>query len=414
MHKKMIYFLLFLLFVLCLTGCGSTAEKSEEKEYKIYYSNLAGSRLEEKSYHPTADKFDGLLRELLDQYENPPYDDMKCAMPVGVEINGYSMGIDELQVDFNAAYLSISNIQEVLLRASLVKTLVQLPGVLRLTITVDGQPLTDDDGRTVDAMNEDTFIDARGEGINSYHYITLNLYFASAAGDKVVKEMRNVFYSSNMIVEKVIVEQIIRGPVNENLLPVVDTSVKVRNVQIVNNICIIDLNSAFNTVPLEGKTDATASLYAFVNAICDACDVEGVQFEIEGETDVRFRNEISLNQVFKRDADIIEASGLSEPLTEVFLDENGAETATNGAASVMQTEAALEDTGDTVLTNLQPLTETRETDTEQTSDMEETDTEENTDSSLENETEGTSNASLGNSSGGNGIGIDPVLAEDHS
>ena len=38
------------------------------------------------------------------------------AMPDGVEINQCTMGIDEIQVDFNGAYLGISNVQEVLLQ----------------------------------------------------------------------------------------------------------------------------------------------------------------------------------------------------------------------------------------------------------------------------------------------------------
>ena len=201
MAGKRKYLIAFLLLALLLSGCSKSEKAKESKSYTIYYTNLAGTRLEEKSYTPTADRFDGILTELLDQFANPGYSDVVSAMPLGVSINGYTMGVDDLQVDFNAAYLGISNVQEILLRAGIVKTLVQLPGVARVKVTVDGQPLTDSDGREVTAMNEDSFIDSRDEGINSYHYVTLNLYFSNASGDKVVKEMRNVFYSSNLIME---------------------------------------------------------------------------------------------------------------------------------------------------------------------------------------------------------------------
>lgn len=318
--------LLLLLALLCLCGCGKKKDAKEEKEYTVYYTNLEGTRLEGKSYQPVSDRFDGILSELLTEYQNPQYTDVAGAIPLGVSINGCAMGIDELVVDFNAAYLGISNIQEVLLRASLVKTLVQLPGVVRVRFTVDGQPLTDSDGREVAAMNEDTFIDTQGEGINSYHYVTLNLYFSNAAGDKVVKEVRNVFYSSNLIMEKVIVEQIIRGPINEKLLPVADPSVLIKNVQISHDICVIDLDSKFNQEPENKGVKPETTLYAFVNAICDACDVKGVQFKIDGESDVRFRGQVNLDQVFERDAEMIDASGSSEPLTEIFLDEEGSAT----------------------------------------------------------------------------------------
>lgn len=325
MAGKRRYLTVFLLLALLLAGCGRSDSSKDGKAYTVYYTNLAGTRLEGKSFVPTSDRFDGILTELLEQFANPGYADVVSAMPLGVSINSYTMGVDDLQVDFNTAYLGLSNVQEILLRAGVVKTLVQLPGVTRVRVSVDGQPLTDSDGREVSAMNEDTFIDSRGEGINSYHYVTLGLYFSNAAGNKVVKEMRNVFYSSNLIMEKVIVEQIISGPANEKLLAVTDPSVMVKSVKISKNICVVDLDAKFNDTPGNSTVKPETALYAFVNAICDACDVEGVQFKIDGESDVRFRGEVNLDRVFQRDADMIEASGVTEPLAEIFLDEKGAE-----------------------------------------------------------------------------------------
>ena len=331
MAGKRYFALFFLMIALCLCGCdrimGTDSASSDETEYTIYYTNLEGTRLEERSYAPQSESFDGIMTELLEQFQNPPDTDVSSALPLGVEINECTMGIDELQVDFNAAYLGISNVQEVLLQAGLVKTLVQLPGVMRVRFTVDGQPLTDDDGYEVPAMNENTFIDTRGEGINSYHYVTLNLYFGNETGDKIARETRNVYYSSNLIMEQLIVEQIIRGPVNDQLQAVVDPGVGINQVSISGNICEIDLDDTFNQVPEGSSVDPETCLYAFVNAIVDACDVEGVQFKINGETDVRFRNQVNLDQVFERNGDIIDADGSSaEPLTEIFLDEDGEET----------------------------------------------------------------------------------------
>ena len=406
---------LFLLLILCLCGCGKTESgqsTQDNKTYTIYYTNLAGTKLEEKEYVPVSDRFDGILTELLEQFQNAPSAELSSAMPLGVEINGYTMGVDNLQVDFNAAYLGISNVQEVLLRAGLVKTLLQLPGVLRVTFTVDGQPLTDSEGKEVPAMNEDTFVDSQGNGINSYHSVTLNLYFSNAAGDKVVKEMRNVFYSSNLIMEKVIVEQIIRGPVNERLLAVTDPSVTIRSVKISRGICVIDLDEKFNTAPNSGVEPETA-LYAFVNAICDACDVRGVQFRINGESEVRFRGQVSLDQVFERDPDTIEASGLSEPLTEIFLDEEGIETeweADETEAGAGETQAAQVISGENGALlpegsdGTKADAEVSEKDTESAEGSRET----QEDSEKETETPSAAH-SAGN---GSGVGVDPALVED--
>lgn len=340
------YRIVVLLIALILGGCSrKTAETKETSGYSVYYTNLEGTRLEARPFTPTSERFDGILEELLDEFQHPGHTDITSAMPLGVSINGYTMGVDDLQIDFNAAYLGISNIQEVLLRAGIVKTLLQLPGVARVMITVDGQTLTDSSGMEVGFMDENTFIDKQGNGINSYHYITLNLYFGNVVGDRVVKEVRNVYYSTNLITEKVIVEQILRGPVNGRLQPVAEPSVLVRNVQISNDICIIDLDESFNLVPAGSTVQPMACLYAFVNAICDACDVEGVQFRINGESDVRFRGQINLQQVFHWDESMIEASGTAEPLAGIFLDDEGENPSTKADP---QSEAEAQPEGEIV------------------------------------------------------------------
>ncbi len=387
--------LLFLLIALILAGCGSTGDR-DTKEYYVYYTNPNGTKLEEREFVPASDRFDGILSELLKEFQTPSYSDVVSAMPLGVSINGYTMGVDELLVDFNATYLGISNIQEILLRAGLVKTLVQLPGVASVRITVDGQPLVDSNGTAVGRMNENSFIATRENGINSYHYVTLNLYFSNSAGDKVVRETRNVYYSSNLIMEKVIVEQIIRGPANDHLMPVVDPSTVVKKVQISNGVCTVDLDGKFNTLPSGSTAEPETSLYAFVNAICDACDVNGVRFRIDGESNVRFRNQVNLDQIFHRKADIIEASGTAEPLEEVFLDAEGVQSESLPASVAVSGEAETDSREAAVVQGVveKPDGSTAETSQEET------------------EGETVPSAAAKEKSPGPGIGVDPSLSED--
>ena len=122
--------------------------------------------------------------------------------------------------------------------------------------------------------------------------------------------MRNIYYSTNLITERLVAEQIIDGPQNGNLQPVVDESVLVRSATIKNGICTIDFSASVNNVPAGSNAAPETVLYAFVNAICDACrdqGVTGVRFQIEGDSEVRFRSQVNLNQVFSRNGDLIEA-----------------------------------------------------------------------------------------------------------
>lgn len=311
--------------LLVLSGCsGSKIQETEEaapdaRHYNVYYTNAAGTALVAQIYTPESGSFDGLLSELLDQLAASPSTDLKSAFPDGVAIDSCITGVNNLMVDFDSGYLSLTNVQQVLIRAAVVKTLIQLPGVYSVSLTADGQPLIDEDGSVMPAMDEKTFIDTGGEGINSYHYVTLNLYFPYSAGKKLRSEERNLFYSSNVSSERLIAEQIIRGPENSELLPVTSPETSLLDIRITNDVCTVNLDSKFNE-EYNAAVEPEAALYAFVNSICEGSSADGVRFQINGESDIRFRGQVSLDQTFARsedmEADEKDVSGGTEEVAE--------------------------------------------------------------------------------------------------
>lgn len=311
MIRKRTLFVLLMAAVLLLGGCGQKAE--EESSYKVYYVNTTGTRLVEADYSPSAQTFEEMMDELLGQLETPPAGaaSFVSALKDGVTVNGYERGIDALRIDFSGEYYDLSNTDEVLLRAAVVKTFSQVPGVTKVMITVDKEQLKDADGELIQPMDANSFIDTKEGGINSYQYATLILYFANSEGDKIAKETRSLHYSSNMVLERLVVEQLIAGPEESGLKAVLGNNVRIQNLYVQNGICTINFDAEFNRAPSENPPDAQAALYAIVNSICETCDnVSGVRFEIDGDSDVMFRDAVSLDQVFMMDRTYIEQSSL--------------------------------------------------------------------------------------------------------
>lgn len=298
-----------------LFGCSSKQE--EEKGYTVYYVNATGTRLMEVNYSPAAQTFDEMMEELLGELAKSPAGYVS-ALPEEVSVTGYERGIDALRIDFSKEYYDLNNIDEVLLRAAIVKTFSQIPGVTKVMITVEKEQLKDAEGQPVPAMDANSFIDTKEGGINSYQYAVLSLYFANREGSQVVREMRNLHYSSNMVLERVVVEQLINGPENSELKPVLGSNVKIEGVYIQKGICTINFDEEVNRTSSENPPDAEVALYAIVNSICETCDdISGVKFEIDGDSDVTFRGEVDLNQIFMMNNDIIEAEQMeTEGLTE--------------------------------------------------------------------------------------------------
>ncbi|MDY3250370.1 MAG: GerMN domain-containing protein [Candidatus Choladocola sp.] len=322
MKIKKHLFLLVLAAAILLCSCGS--KQTEEKGYTVYYVNAEGTRLMESTYTPAAETFDEMMEELLNQLAQAPAGYVS-ALPESVKVNGYERGIDALRIDFSKEYYDLSNTTEVLLRAAVVKTFCQIPGVMKVMITVEKEQLKDAEGEPVPPMDAVSFIDTKEGGINSYLYATLCLYYSGSSGSRLVKEMRNLHYSSNMVLERVVVEQLIEGPENTQLRAVLDKNVRILNIYSQDGVCTINFNEDFNTAPSDNPPDPEVCLYAIVNSICETCDnIEGVKFEIDGESDVKFRGKVDLGQVFTPNTAYVETEEMqtegdteeTEPITE--------------------------------------------------------------------------------------------------
>ena len=67
-------------------------------------------------------------------------------------------------------------------------------------------------------MTQETFVENSGKQINDYKYISMDLYFSDETGEKLKSENRALYYSSNVPLERVVVEQLIKGPQESGLL----------------------------------------------------------------------------------------------------------------------------------------------------------------------------------------------------
>lgn len=345
-----------MMAALVLSGC-SLADKGKSEAgqkaaesgiYRIYYLNSEENGLIYKTYKPKSSDFQGILKEVLRQFCQSPDEGVKSALPDTVTIKSSTIGIQEIDVDFDSAYLSLSKVPELLLRSALVETLVQLPGVDKVRFTVESQPLSIG-GVETGAMTEDTFIIPDGNAINPYRTMEIPLYFSSPDGSKLVPEKRKIYYSSNINTERIIAEQIIQGPNkdgenSDKLLPVTRDSVIVLGARIKGDTCLIDFSSTVNDLPTaDSPVQPETALYAFVNAICDALapqDVTGVRFTIEGSSDERFRGQVNLDQTFSPDPERIDQSGKENDEAGVLVDADAGQSAEENPAELPQTEDA--------------------------------------------------------------------------
>lgn len=286
-----------------LTGCGE--KSSDPSAYQVFYTNEECNTLLSAGYQIKGADTLECIRELWKKMkENMTGSGQVSLVPDGLEIQDLDLTDGQLTVTFNSKYSDMNAIQEVLLRAGLVEGVTQFQDVKTVVFHVEQDVLKDRKGEQIGAMTRSSFIN-NPVGINSYQYASLTLYFADTTGTKIVKEMRNVHYSTNTTLEKVILEQLTSGPMNGKLAPVLNEQVKVLDVKVADKTCTLNLNQAFMDTQ-KNASDPAVILYAIVDSLCDNLDVDKVQFQVEGSSDVIYAQELSLAGPFHRNSDIIE------------------------------------------------------------------------------------------------------------
>lgn len=301
--KKLKLFLLLAIIAVFLAGCKKTEVPVDGTV--IYYLNKDETSIVPVSYQMTGDGPEVKVEELLEKLEEIPESvDLRRTIPENVKLLNYTMDRKQLNLDFSAEYLNMDKATEVLVRAAIVKTLVQVDEISFIGIRVAGEPLKDTRGIAVGLMNENTFLDNMGSEENATKIESLNLYFANKTGDKLKSQSCVVEYNANVAVEKVVVEQLIAGPTEEGYYPTIPKDTKVISVTTKDGVCYVNFDTGFTAQGYDVL--GTVTIYSIVNSLTDLPKITGVQILVNGETSINYKNNISLEAAFQKNQEIIE------------------------------------------------------------------------------------------------------------
>ena len=275
------------------SGCG---KKETESKYKIYYVNEEQGEVLAESFVPSEETTQTMLEEMTEKL-NKKNAEGHTLLPENIEIQSCVDDDGMIRVDFNQEYHDLNPVDEVLLRASIVKDYVQIPNIYLVTITAEGTPIVDSQGQEIGAMRLDSFLENTGKEIMAYQYKELNLYFTNEEGNQLVPEARQVYYNGNTPIEKVIVEQLLRGPGESGHYATLPSDTRIVGVSVADGIAYVNLGKQFVDEAL--PVDAQIPIYSIVNSLIDAGNVSQVQISINGDTSLLFKDKVDMNQLFQ-------------------------------------------------------------------------------------------------------------------
>lgn len=304
--KKNICVILCLIYGMIIAGCAS-GEKSKDAGTYIYYLNTDNDILEKRDYTiPKEEETEKIIEDMLKELKKSSEDvKFKSVIPKEVKAEHFELEGRQLKIYFNEAYLKMKKSREVLCRAGVVQTLTQVNGVDFVSFYVGDDDLKDGKGNRIGLMRNEDFVQNIDSALDSYQVTSLNLYFANKDGTALQSEkISNVRYRNNTSIEKLIVEQLMKGPVSDKGKATIPKETKLLGVSVKDGICYVNLDSSFLTEGYNQKPEVP--IYSIVNSIIESGNATRVQILIDGSTDAEFKGSIKLDRPLEWKPELIE------------------------------------------------------------------------------------------------------------
>ncbi len=290
-----------ILLLICCVGCKS-GDVDEQSDMNVYYVSEDSVKLVTQPYNTQNTEKEKLVNELLDRLTTAGEGTNKSAIPKEVAVLGYSVVDRIAKIDFDEKYYEMNSKRELLCRAAVVLTLMQIDGLEYVTFTINGHPCVEKNGEYLNAMNELDFVsDIGNKKVKAVADFTL--YFSNENGTALKEyKLKNTAYGDKTK-EQFIINQLIEGPQQEGYYKIISPRVKLLSVVTANNICYVDFDENFLTE--QSPVSAKMVIYSIVNSLLELDGIHRVQLSVKGETSVEYGN-ISLSHPFMRNLDIVE------------------------------------------------------------------------------------------------------------
>jgi germination protein M len=294
--KPFTYVILAVLVAMMMTGCGENSQNKQEGTYTLYQPSEDGDGLQTTSCQISADADDtvSIVTELLTKFPD-------------TDVRDFEIKEKQLSLYFSSAYKKFEGIDEVLLRASIVKTLCQVEGIEYVEFFVEDTSLAID-GEAVGVMSSLSFMDSiGGDGYTQDKYVTL--YFADTSGTGMKEISTKLTYDMTVPLAKLLVEKLLEGPggltdVNtSDFRQTIPEGTVLNSLTIRDNVCYVDFSREFENMQAEVTSEIV--IYSIVNTLCELSDVNKVQFTIDGELKEAYGDTKNFNSPFERNLDLV-------------------------------------------------------------------------------------------------------------
>ena len=290
--------LIILAAVMFMCGCAQGTE--EEPEYKLYYISEEGNKLAYVPFEPESTEGSALADALFNRLKSSDWIP-EGGMPITsdkIKLNSMNISRKIVNIDLVGDYASMKNTEKILLLSGIAYTFDQAADTEGVNITINKEPLLDSNEKEVGILTKEDFVENDSNDINTYLNTELTLFFTDELGEKLIPETRTVYYSSNELLQQVILDELIQGPISPELRGILPSDLSYVSVSVQDDTCYVNFDSSFTAASF--GADYEHVFYSIVNSIAFNSDISKVRFSVNGTDSVSFDN-MDLTEVFVPD-----------------------------------------------------------------------------------------------------------------
>ncbi len=286
-------------------------EKAGGKTYLFYYLNREETRLLTAPFDVEDESTEELIRRMMTNLnDRRTQGDGYSLLPADVTINAYTITGEILDIEFSESYRNLEADREFLLRMGVVHTFLQIPSISGVSFRVGQEELYGQEGQPVGVMDVSRILDLSDGVSPSYRFDSFTLYFATKDGEKLVEETRSVYYRTGLRRERIIVEQLAKGPMEKDHYPTISENTLVNEILVYDGVCYLDLNSAF--VDYQVDVAPRTAIYSVVDSLIASGDIDKVMITIDGNDKRMMNDSISLYRYYKWNKKILQKNDEEE------------------------------------------------------------------------------------------------------
>ena len=197
--------------------------------------------------------------------------------PPGTRLLDCSLESGTLRLDLSAEYGTLTGVDLTLADYCIAMTVGQLPGVERVTVTVEGRPLAQ---RYSQAFSGEGAVLSGAE--EQPVEVTATLYFPRSVGRGLGLETRTFLLTEDDVLAEIVTQAFLEGPQSSHLTTLLPEGTALRSARMEDGVCTVDFTAAFLEGMPPNEDSQTLIVYSLVDTLGNLDSVQSVALEVEG------------------------------------------------------------------------------------------------------------------------------------